>query len=75
MSPADVTHIADELNVAEKDVIDMNQRMAGGDKSLNVTLSSSDLISLASGRTGWQMTALIRKHNLPNMKSLKRGVS
>ena len=33
MSPADVTHIADELNVAEKDVIDMNQRMAGGDKS------------------------------------------
>lgn len=42
MSPADVTHIADELNVAEKDVIDMNQRMAGGDKSLNVTLSSSD---------------------------------
>ncbi len=42
MSPADVTHIADELNVAEKDVVDMNQRMSGGDKSLNVSINSSD---------------------------------
>ena len=72
MSPADVTHTADELNVVEKDVIDMNQRMAGGDKSLNVT-PTNDLISLASGRNHGVMTAPIRKHNLPNMKSLKRG--
>ena len=40
MSPDDVTHIADALNVAEKDVVDMNQRMSGGDKSLNVTVGA-----------------------------------
>ena len=35
LKPEDVSHIADELNVSEKDVISMNQRMSGGDKSLN----------------------------------------
>ena len=38
LKPEDVTHIADELNVAEKDVISMNQRMSGGDQSLNTPM-------------------------------------
>ena len=38
MKPEDVSHIADELNVAEKDVISMNQRMSGGDQSLNAPM-------------------------------------
>ncbi len=42
LAPEDITHIADELNVSEKDVISMNQRMAGGDKSLNTPMSSEN---------------------------------
>ncbi|MBL81614.1 MAG: RNA polymerase sigma factor RpoH [Rhodospirillaceae bacterium] len=38
LKPEDVSHIADELNVAEKDVISMNQRMSGGDQSLNAPM-------------------------------------
>ena len=41
LKPEDVTHIADELNVAEKDVISMNQRMSGGDQSLNTPMVNS----------------------------------
>jgi len=41
MSPDDVTHIAETLDVAEKDVVDMNQRMSGADKSLNVTIGTA----------------------------------
>jgi len=41
MSPDDVTHIAETLDVAEKDVVDMNQRMSGGDKSLNITIGTA----------------------------------
>ena len=40
LAPEDVTHIADTLDVAEKDVISMNQRMSGGDKSLNTPMSA-----------------------------------
>ena len=42
LHPEQVTHIADELNVPEGDVISMNQRMSGGDRSLNVTVGSDD---------------------------------
>ena len=50
LKPEDVTHIADELNVSEKDVISMNQRMSGGDHSLNTPLATT------SGEEGteWQ---------------------
>ena len=41
LKPEDVTHIADELNVSEKDVISMNQRMSGGDQSLNAPLGTA----------------------------------
>ena len=41
LKPEDVTHIADELNVSEKDVISMNQRMSGGDQSLNAPLATA----------------------------------
>ena len=40
LAPEDVTQIADTLDVAEKDVISMNQRMSGGDKSLNTPMGS-----------------------------------
>ena len=39
LKPEQVTHIADELNVSEADVVSMNQRMAGGDHSLNAPVS------------------------------------
>ena len=41
LKPEDVTQIADELNVAEKDVISMNQRMSGGDHSLNTPMAAA----------------------------------
>jgi RNA polymerase sigma-32 factor len=43
LSPQDVSDIADELNVPEADVISMNQRMAGGDHSLNTPVSAEGL--------------------------------
>ena len=39
LKPEQVTHIANELNVTEAEVMSMNQRMAGNDRSLNVPLS------------------------------------
>ncbi|WP_438997711.1 RNA polymerase sigma factor RpoH [Candidatus Puniceispirillum sp.] len=39
LKPEQVTHIADKLNVTEAEVMSMNQRMAGNDRSLNVPLS------------------------------------
>ena len=50
LHPDQVTHIADELNVPETDVISMNQRMAGGDRSLNVTVGGVD----SDGSSEWQ---------------------
>ena len=39
LKPEQVTQIATQLNVTEDEVMSMNQRMAGNDRSLNVTLS------------------------------------
>ena len=50
LHPDQVTHIADELNVPETDVVSMNQRMAGGDRSLNVTVGGTD----SDGSGEWQ---------------------
>ena len=40
LKPEQVTYIADTLEVAETEVISMNQRMSGGDKSLNAPMAS-----------------------------------
>ena len=40
LKPEQVTYIADTLEVAETEVISMNQRMSGGDKSLNTPMAS-----------------------------------
>ncbi len=40
LKPDQVTYIADTLNVSEPEVISMNQRMSGGDKSLNTPMAS-----------------------------------
>ena len=39
LKPEQVTQIATQLNVTEDEVMSMNQRMAGNDRSLNVPLS------------------------------------
>ncbi len=41
LKPEQVTYIADTLEVAETEVISMNQRMSGGDKSLNTPMASN----------------------------------
>jgi len=38
LKPDDIKHIADQLNVSEDEVVSMDQRMAGGDHSLNAPL-------------------------------------
>ena len=45
LNPQDVSDIAEELNVPEADVISMNQRMAGGDHSLNTPVSTDGMES------------------------------
>ena len=40
LKPEQVTYIADTLEVSESDVVSMNQRMSGGDKSLNSPMAS-----------------------------------
>jgi RNA polymerase sigma-32 factor len=40
LRPEQVTHIAETLDVDESEVISMNQRMSGGDKSLNTPIAS-----------------------------------
>ena len=40
LKPEQVAYIADTLEVAETEVISMNQRMSGGDKSLNTPMAS-----------------------------------
>lgn len=42
LRPENLARIASDLNVTEKEVIDMNRRMSGGDASLNATVGSAD---------------------------------
>ena len=42
LSPKQVSHIANTLNVPEDEVISMNRRMLGGDHSLNSHISRND---------------------------------
>tara|TARA_B100000242_G_scaffold259792_1_gene204816 strand:- start:46 stop:924 length:879 start_codon:yes stop_codon:yes gene_type:complete len=42
LSPKQVNHIAQALDVSEEDVISMNRRMLGGDHSLNSQISRQD---------------------------------
>lgn len=42
LRPENVARIANDLNVTEQEVIDMNRRMAGSDASLNATVGSGD---------------------------------
>lgn len=50
LRPENVARIAQDLNVTEQEVIDMNRRMAGADASLNATVGSADGDSTAQ----WQ---------------------
>ncbi|MGV3693249.1 MAG: RNA polymerase factor sigma-32, partial [Paracoccus marcusii] len=42
LRPENVAQIATELNVTEKEVVDMNRRVSGGDASLNAQVGSGD---------------------------------
>ncbi|WP_234855462.1 RNA polymerase sigma factor RpoH [Paracoccus everestensis] len=42
LRPENVAQIASDLNVTEKEVIDMNRRLSGGDASLNATVGSGE---------------------------------
>ncbi|AUH34852.1 RNA polymerase sigma factor RpoH [Paracoccus tegillarcae] len=50
LRPENVAQIANDLNVTEREVIEMNRRMSGGDASLNATVGSADGDSTAQ----WQ---------------------
>jgi RNA polymerase sigma-32 factor len=49
LSPKQVNHIAETLDVSENDVISMNRRMLGGDHSLNAQMNRND-----GEETEWQ---------------------
>ncbi|MGH1367230.1 MAG: RNA polymerase sigma factor RpoH [Maritimibacter sp.] len=49
LHPEHVERIANDLGVAEKDVVSMNRRMSGGDASLNATVSAD-----GEGAMQWQ---------------------
>ncbi len=49
LRPENVKRIANDLNVTEAEVVSMNRRMAGGDASLNATVSSD-----GEGTMQWQ---------------------
>ena len=42
LRPENVARIAHDLNVTEREVVDMNRRLSGGDASLNATVGSAD---------------------------------
>ncbi|WP_347138824.1 RNA polymerase sigma factor RpoH [Paracoccus sp. SSK6] len=42
LRPENVAQIANDLNVTEQEVIEMNRRLSGGDASLNATVGSGD---------------------------------
>lgn len=42
LRPENVAQIANDLNVTEQEVIDMNRRLSGGDASLNATVGSAE---------------------------------
>lgn len=50
LRPENVAKIANDLNVSQKEVVDMNRRLSGGDASLNATVGSGDGESTAQ----WQ---------------------
>ena len=50
LRPENVAQIANDLNVTQQEVIEMNRRMSGGDASLNAQVGSSDGDSTAQ----WQ---------------------
>ncbi|MDB6181353.1 RNA polymerase sigma factor RpoH [Paracoccus fistulariae] len=50
LRPENVAQIANDLNVTEQEVIDMNRRMSGGDASLNAQVGAGDGESTAQ----WQ---------------------
>jgi RNA polymerase sigma-32 factor len=49
LSPKQVNHIAETLDVSENDVVSMNRRMLGGDHSLNAQMNRND-----GEETEWQ---------------------
>ena len=69
LRPDQVKLIADELDVSEAEVVSMNQRLAGNDRSLNVPLSRMD----SGGDGNWmKMMDKIKKQVLQSTKVFAR---
>jgi RNA polymerase sigma-32 factor len=66
LSPNQVKHIADRLDVSKKEVIDMNRRMLGGDYSLNSPISRHD------GEEGQWQDLLVDEEDSQEIKFAKQ---
>ena len=73
MSPEQVTHIAEELNVSEDEVVSMNRRMAGGDP--RSTRRCRWKVKVPNGRTGSSMSAKAMIRPLPRPRNMTPAAS
>ncbi len=73
LRPENVAQIATELNVTEKEVVDMNRRLSGGDASLNAQVGSGMANRRRSGRTGWRTRTPTRPRPMRNPRSWTPG--
>ena len=73
LKPEHVTQIANRLDVSEREVISMNQRMAGNDRSLNVPLAVMERAPV-SGKIGWKTIAPTKKPTLLKRRNTTHAV-
>jgi RNA polymerase sigma-32 factor len=72
----DYGDIADELGIKKQEVLDMNQRLAGQDLSLNVSVNSngeggSEMIDMLQESKPSQEIVLIQRQDMHNKRKLK----
>jgi RNA polymerase sigma-32 factor len=76
LGPESVRAIADELQVSEADVVEMNRRLSSGDASLNATLANegeSDWLEMLADLGPTQETALANADELAQRRRLLGG--
>lgn len=75
LSPAEISEIASELDVSEREVIDMDSRLSQSDQSLNAPLlgheeDSGELIDYIEGESDSQELVLAESQDLEQKRSL-----
>lgn len=70
LRPENVAQIATELNVTEKEVVDMNRRLSGGDASLNAQVGSGDGESSAQWQDWLEDTGANQAENYAETEEL-----